>query len=176
MRITSREKKITGVTLALIFIYGGFNFIFKPIKQKEAILDEEIQAEIKLLNKDFLAVKKEKQLKREYENLLVPFRQQNSDEEEMSVLLSQMQTLATQTGLRIVDIKPQKSRKTEFCKFLPLSLSLEGYYSDVIRFLYVVQATPYSLGVDELFLEFKPSQRNVLTCRIDLSRILIPAN
>ena len=24
MRITSREKKITGVTLALIFIYGGF--------------------------------------------------------------------------------------------------------------------------------------------------------
>ncbi len=176
MRLSPREIKIASVTAVLIMIYVGFNFVFKPIKLKEAALDEEIRAEIKILNKDLLAVKKEKQLKKDYESLLSPFRQQNSDEEEMSVLLSQMQTLATQTGLRIVDIKPQKNRKTEFCKFLPLSLSLEGYYSDVIRFFYVVQAPPYSLGVDELFLEFKPSQHNVLSCRIDLSRILIPNN
>lgn len=174
-QVTDREKKIFAVTLAVILVFVGINFVIKPIKKKEGSLTQEIREELKILKRDLQTIEKEKKLHQHYEDVLVPFYQKNSDEEEMSVLLSQMQTLATQAGLRIGEMKPQKIRKTEFCKFLSLSLALEGPFLNIIRFLYAVQGPPYELGVEEFVIESKPTQPNMLNCRVDLSRLLIPA-
>jgi len=173
--LNPRERSIMAVTIALAVFYGGFQFVYKPLKKQEAILEQGISEELKTLKKDFLTVEKEKHLHKFYEKLLTPFEEKRSDEEEVSELLSRMQVLAAETNLRIIEMKPQRPRKTEFCKFLPLSLSLEGSYVDIIRFLYTVQADTYRLGVEELVIEAKPAQPSILSCRVDLSRLLIPA-
>ena len=174
-KLTPRETLIAAAALGVILVYLSVQFAFKPVKAREAWLDGEIVRQLKFLKKNNGVLQTEQQMRKQHEGFFAPFSQRNSEEEEMSTLLSQLQSLASQSNLNISEIKPQVSRRKEFYKFLSVTLSLEGSFVDIVGFLQKLQVPTYHLYVDELLLESRVTQKPVVYCRINVSRLLIPA-
>jgi|CXWL01.1.fsa_nt_gi Tfp pilus assembly protein PilO len=173
-RLNPREKIFAIITVMLVLLFGIVELVIKPVKRIESRVDQELLDQNKILRKDINLVNDERQLSNQYEELLKPFIQQGSDEEAMSVLLAQLETLANEAKLRIVEIKPQKGKKADNYKFLSVGLSFQGTLLNIERFLYAVQSSPNDLNVDELILESNVPGQDSLTCRINLSQFLIP--
>lgn len=174
--LTRREKIIALVASGVVIIYLATGIVYKPLLREAAKREQDIRAQLKILKKNSRILEQAKRVHQKDQAFLSPFLQHNSDEEELSRLLSQLETLANKTQLRIAEMKPQKVRDKDSCKIFSVTLSLEGATLNIIRFLHGVQSPPLELGIDEIFIESKVLQQKIVTCRIDLSRFLLPKN
>ncbi len=169
-----REKIIAWVCAGVLFSFANREFVLKPLQAQRAALQRRIVENRKLIAKELQYVQLERQRSARYEPWIEPLRQRASKEQEVSSLLSQVQQLAGEGNLEVTEMKPRKIKNEETFKTLSISLSVNGSLNDILKFLHAVQSPSVNLGIQEFNLEPKSSPNNGLTCRLDLSRILVP--
>jgi len=172
--LTKREKIILMLCCGVTFAYLSWNGVWKPLQKQEMFLEREIPKSEKLLQKNLAIIRKGRQAKQAYEQHMSSLIQKRSDEEEMSAILSQVEFLANEIGMRIAEIKPKRVRTVDFYNRFSVSLAVEGKLEDIVHFLYILQNAPYYFNVDEIKFETESSSPIFLNCAFSLNRILIP--
>lgn len=168
-------RKVQGLwIMAGAAFLGILVFVAGPLKERKEKLQADFRRETAVLLKERQSLKQAEISRVESDKLFAPFIQSGTDEAEMSRLLSQLESLAGQYGLRVVEIKPQRVKTADKAKTFVVSLNLEGSLQSLIGFLYSAQAEPHRLGIVELNLESKlPQQEGLNVCRVDLSRLRV---
>jgi Tfp pilus assembly protein PilO len=174
MALTKREQKISFFAAFIItcgVIYLG---IYMPFKKENAFLDSQLAA----LHKDVRSLRrsdaKDKARENQYALLIAEHKQQGSEGEVMSALLSEIESAAGQWALHINEMKPRKPKKQYFYNSFSVSLSVEGGLTDILDFILLLQNAPYNLNVDEFVLiRGSPIDKNI-RAELVLSRLLVP--
>jgi len=172
--LTKRERNLFYLTVILIFIWFAQRFVFKPIIFKWNELDERIAVNSLKLEKNKRMIDRKERIKQEYDRYASSVKMTGTDEEEMAKFLTEIESLASSSSVRIVDIKPRPIKKVEFYKKYIVELDAEGEIKQVSKFIYDIQNSPQLLKVDKFLLGTKSAGTNLLKCHILVSKILVP--
>ena len=174
-RLTTRERNIFIICVVLMAVYVGFNVVYKPLAQKARLMQAEIESKKERLTRDLRTIRRSKSVGDEYVVLKEKFKQDKPDEQVMSAMVSQIESIAGDLNLRISDLKPQKVKKQDFYNKFSVTLTIYSSFKDIMRFLYDLQKDPLLYSVDELRLD-KGSRRKeeTIKTRLILSKVLIP--
>ncbi|VAX36086.1 GTP-binding protein HflX [hydrothermal vent metagenome] len=174
--LSNREKKIFFVCLMIISIFILNRGLFKPLQNRTVTLSQKIQKGEKHLRKSLRVSHEYESILKKYEKYLVNFKQEMSDEKEMSAIIAQIESMMTQNQLQFSEMKPQKIVEMDFYKVFSVSLKMNGDLDQINQFLYTLQNVPYFFQVDKLRLEKVVRQKVNLKATLVLSRLLIQKN
>jgi len=173
-KLTRREKKIFIVTMVLavgFFIYSG---PLKPFQNRLSNVDKQIEYEIKMFKKNTRKIKNAASLSQNYNYYLEAYKQELSNEQMMSSIISQIEGVANTLDLRIADLKPKPVKHDKLLNRFSVSLTIDSGFVEVMELIHTLQGNPYRLDLEEIRLE-KSSRRNAKTIksRLVLSKVLI---
>ncbi|MBM3251572.1 MAG: hypothetical protein FJZ11_02155 [Candidatus Omnitrophica bacterium] len=172
--ISPREKNILLICILLIASYLVFNFIIGPISEKNNSLNNEIASQELKLKKSYNKVNLKDSQELEYQNYADFIKQKDSDEQEMSALLSQIESVSAKIQIHVSDMKPLRVRAVDFYKKFSVELEAEGLLDEIARFIHTAQNQPYLLDVERLRIERRSMRTNKLKAFMLISRIRIP--
>lgn len=172
--LSSREKIILAICILLILVYLGFIFVFTPIKTRIANLNDEISSKELKLKKSYKILNQKNAVEEVYKNYADYMKQNEADEQEMSGLLSEVESVAAQVDIHISDMKPMRVRAIDFYKKFSVELEAEGLLENLTKAIHTLQNPPHFLKVERLRLERRSMRTNKLQCFMLISRIRIP--
>ena len=175
-RFTKRELVTFIICIILVVIYGSYIGIVRPLREKISSLDDDFESQQKKLRKNLKIIEKAKAMNRQYDQYLSQLKQSGSNEQVMASILSEIEQVAGQLGLKITDLKPKRVKREEYYNLFSVNLTIDSDLNEILQFIYTLQGEPHFFRVDEFTFE-KGAQRNsgqALKTRFVLSRILIP--
>ena len=174
-RLTQREQSIFILCLIMVFLYAGYAFLLSPFKEKSATIDQDIVTKQKKLFDDLKTIRKSKAVAGEYSGYFNKFKQLKPNEEVMSSMVSEIESVANDLKLHISDLQPKRVKKTDYFNQFSVSLTIDSSFVDIIHFLHILQNEPHLFDVEEVNFEKGPQRKaeNVRTSLI-LTKVAIP--
>ncbi len=172
--LSEREQRIFFVCVFGVIVYGLYLGIYKPFSGRIANLDNQRQRKEVELRKALRNFENTKDVNERYVQYLGFLKQNEPDEEIMSSVFKEVEAVANQMRLRVVDLKPNKVKQKDKLNQFGISLIMEGSFIRIIEFVYELQAPKYLFKVENLHLErgFKKTG-DLINAKISLSKILI---
>ncbi|MDD3374459.1 MAG: type 4a pilus biogenesis protein PilO [Candidatus Omnitrophica bacterium] len=172
-RLSKRESQIFILCILVFLIYIGFQFVYKPIKSQEDLFEKKISVIKKKIKKNLNILKEEGVVKIAYDQYLEAFAQKLSDQQEMSRISSEIEAVAKEADIKIIDMKPQRIREESFFKNFSLTVQTEGTMNLIMKFLYFLEQKPHHFQIEEVRLEKRSIRSQDIRCEIVASRILL---
>jgi NhaP-type Na+/H+ or K+/H+ antiporter len=161
--LTKREKTIFFVTIAVIIFAVIFNFLLSPVLTKGADLNKEIRAaKIKLKKYTRLLVQKKNiELKSQKFSAAV---RASEKEDPLVAALSELEAIARDSGVRIVDIRPQglsAGRAQAAYKEALIDFRSEATMESYLKFIYNLEHSLTLLKIKKFQLSAKPNSASL---------------
>jgi Tfp pilus assembly protein PilO len=174
-QFSGREKMIFGACVLAIGIFILVKGMMAPFREAVGSLDQKIVLLKGKLRKNDQLLNQAKLLRGAYDTYLERFRQTKSNEQEMSSVLSEIESVASQMSLRISALKPKQVERKEHYNSFSVSLIVESDFKEMMQFLYVVQQSPHFFDVEEFRFDKSPYQKDpTIKTNFVLSKFLIP--
>jgi hypothetical protein len=157
-RLLNKREKVT-LYLAIFIVAASvcFNFIIYPILAKNSSLNREIDAaRVKLKKYRWLLSQKER-LQIKYNNFNSAFKASAPGADTSIITLSQLETMAKNANLRIVDIRPERSKDKGSYKEFVVELRTEGQMEGYLKFIYDIENSLLLLKIKKFQLMAKNS-------------------
>ena len=174
-RFTKREQSIFIVCLLMGFVYSVIYGIIKPFNEKKDNLKTETQTKAQLLRKYQRTIQEAKILEQENQARLNNFQQNDSNEQVMSQILSEIERQAGDLGIKISDLKPRRVKKEANSNRFSVSLSMDSSMTGMLKFLYTLQNEPHLFEIDEFSVDKgMQGQSGTVKVNLVLSKFFIP--
>jgi Tfp pilus assembly protein PilO len=149
--------------------------VVEPVEKSLQELDDAIQAEINKYEKRKRLLAKSQRLDSQYQEYWAQFAQNQSNEQTMSSILSEIEKAAQASQLKISDLKPKRTENKNGYNIFSVSLMIDSDFRQIISFLHSLQSAPHLFGVDEIAFEKGGSKDSPqVKTRLSLRKILIP--
>jgi Tfp pilus assembly protein PilO len=133
-RFSARERRLAGVTLAVVVAFVVFRAYVAPAAARWRHLKDQVaaaQAEVTVME---ATLKLKKRIDKEYEGFQALLAGSRSDEEDMAALLKEVYEAATQNSVDVYSIDPLPTEYREACRLLGARLVLRGRIVPFCRF------------------------------------------
>lgn len=172
--LTAGERRLFYITLAVVAIWFGQKYLFGPVWTKLQELDKEIGAKRVKLEKSELLISKEDAMSRDYAGLEAMLKVSGSKEEEMARFLTEIESLAETSAVRITEIKPLPGKTERSYEKFFAELELEGEMAQISRYISEIETSKNLLTIEKLSISAKQGGNNLLRCRLVISKTAIP--
>jgi len=109
----------------------------------------------------------------EYQKYIQYVSKSGSDEEEVAKILGEIETLARQTAINLVDMKPQTTREIDFYKQYLIEVEAEGEMKDLVNFLHQLNISSQLLRAEKLRLSLPKKDSTVIKSSMLISKVLV---
>ncbi len=170
--LKNREKAMMVAAGVAVFSLLWMYIVVRPIQNYE----HEIEVNLKSKNLKLFQAKKallEKSANSAVKDSLQRFSPQGSVQEEMSRLIKDTETMATRSGLRVIEIKPQPRLQNAGWFELKVNISFEGSWDDIVGFLYQLEQDAKPLLVNEMTLEMIVAQQTMVRGKLEIERLFV---
>lgn len=174
--ITQREKIIFIFCLLTVSVYGVYHFAIKRFHEEEQIWQvKRLGLERQIARKTSM-LEDEEIVNERYQGYISSLEQEGTENQQMSLILSEIESIAAKVNLKIGDMKPQRVRSQDFYNYFSVNIRVQGEMNLLARFLYTLQATPHLFHVDELRLEKRSVRSSEVECNLVVSRLRVNSN
>jgi Tfp pilus assembly protein PilO len=172
-QLSRREKTLFFLTLSAVGLSLIFKFVIDPLIKRSEKLTQELKAkQIQLRRAESLS--KQEGVQKQYEAFISAIKSSAKSEAEMSRLLSEIEKLAKDAGVNIVNILPQEVEDKKFYKKFSAELKIEGTNQQILKYIFSLESSPLLLRIDKLNLSSRASRQGLLNSSLTLYRIVIP--
>lgn len=172
-KLSKREIVIASICAVIALGFILQLAVIEPLKQNEADILLKIQQKEKLMMKNLESINLMKDQESEYRGYLKFLTTTQSGEQEMSTMLSEVENLANETGIRMIGMKPRKVRKIDFYQKSSLEIEAEAQLTDLTQFIHQLEGHARPFIVEDIRLEKRSPQQPHLNCRLVLSRMFM---
>lgn len=152
-RILSKREKLILRLLAAILILGIAYNLIEPLLTKYQNLNLEIKTTEAKLKKYLWLLSSKDKLENKYKELNVSGEAAKDEGDTLVGLLSEIETLAKTSNIRIVDIRPQSQKGKGQEK--QIDLRAEGAMEDYLKFIYSIESSLLLLDIKRFQLNAK---------------------
>jgi Tfp pilus assembly protein PilO len=157
----------------LIAVSLFYSFILEPLATRWLSLNNEIRIMQLKLKKSTQTLKRRIEIMDRYENIAAYVgKPRGSDEEEMTVLLSELERLASASSARITDIKPRPPKQLDYYKKYTIEVESEGDMATLTKFIYEIQNSSQLLSIEKVSLTMKSGVGSALKTYMLVTKIL----
>ena len=100
-RLSQREKQIFVFCLFVICVYLVYQFVFIPTRQEEALWQTRIISARRQIRDDHQTLEQESEIQARYDRYMQSLKQAGPDTQEMTSLLSEIESVAQKLDLKI---------------------------------------------------------------------------
>ena len=170
----SRKERV-GLSLALAFILVAFldRLIVSPIRNRVRQINQSIHISEKQLAHDLRNVRQKDQIEKEFEKFVGYVERSGSDEEEVAKILGEIESLARQSGIYLVDMKPQAPKDIDFYREYTIEIEVEGEMIQLTQFLHQLNISPQLLRIKKLRLTSKEEGQTGLKSSMVITKVLV---
>lgn len=172
MRLSKREKQLMYAAVGIVLIFGMDRLIVQPIHTRIISLNQEIIDKEAAVKKNIRILALKDRIVAESLKLAPMLNKIEFDEREVSSLLKELENYANESGVDLINIKPQGSLELGQWDTYQISLNCEGEMDRVVEFMYKIENS------NTLFLikryQITPKQRNssVASCSMKIYKIV----
>lgn len=152
--LSGREKIIFFAALFTVITGLIFNFLALPIIKKSGLLDRQILLAQEKLSKYSLLLKEKDYIQDKYQKLSSGRIVAQDAQDPLVSALSEIEGIAKQANIRIIDIRPSEARKQRLASIdFRAEATLEAY----IEFIYNIESSLSLLRIEKFQLNAKPN-------------------
>jgi len=148
--------------LVIRTFFGLISGLDKQIQEKEA----QIKTDLKIL-----AQKQRIEIQRaNYGSYLGMGK---TDNEEFTVILKEVETLANKAGINLVDMKPGGVKESGSSKKYQITLNCEGSMEKIVEFMYEIETAKKLFTVEKYELTPKSKDTALVKCSMTISNLVL---
>lgn len=170
-KLTNREKIIGLATFFVVGIYVMV-FVFMRLNNMLTSIDEGIATSQERLDQGRQRVQSGVNIKESLGHMIKEWGVDSSNANESTELINALETAATTSGIRIINIEPRPVIRDVLVRH-PIALTISGASKDLIRFLYIIQSKPLALSVENLNIERAVDGNAVISGSVVVTRLRI---
>ena len=170
---SAREKNILILCLLVVGFYLVYHFGYQQIKDDTAVQQKLILEKKKEIRRYGSVLRGGNVISQKIKNYEELFKQQSSDEGEMTRMLSDIEAVAQKGAIKIVNMEPGRIKGQDFYNYFSVNVQTQSSLRKICAFLYDLEAKPYLFHIDEMRIEKYSIQAEDLKCQLVVSRFLI---
>lgn len=155
--LTKRERIILYVTIGMLVFAISFNFVIAPVLTKNDGLNKEINLARAKLKKYFWLLSQKDYIQAKFSKFSTTFRISGEKQDTLVSALSELENLAKNANIRIIDVRPQTSRGLDLYKEVLIDLRAEGTMEGYLNFIYNLENSLSLLKIKRFQLTAKPN-------------------
>jgi type II secretory pathway component PulM len=172
-KLNPRETLILILTLGLTVFFIAYQFVIKPMHEGSVDINDRLRVDNARLSKARQMVDQKSIVENRYQHLMDLIGANGSDEAQMTVIVSKIESAAREKNIHLSNIQPQKTVIQKEARFLMVELEIDGQWLDILQFIYVLQQQPNFYFINEVNLEKYSGTTNALRGRIVISRMCL---
>ncbi len=172
-QLNQREIIILVVTIVLAVVFFVFQFVIKPMHEGSVDINGQLRVVKANLIKARQMVAQKPLVEARYQNLVDLIGVVDSEDAQMPMIISKIETSARESNIHIANIQPQKTVTQKEARFLAVELEIDGQWLDIVQFLYLLQQKPNFYFINEINLEKYSGTVSSLRGRIVVSRMCL---
>lgn len=171
----SKKERIGLITAAVIVLAVFMDrVVISPMVAQLNSMDREIALSEKKLSHDLRNIHNKELIATEHEKYKNFIKQgPESEEENVSNMLSEIEGLARTAGVDLVDIKPQPSKVIDFYKEDAVEVKIEGPMDQIVLFLHKLNASVGLLRAVKCRLGIKQKDLTIMKASILITKVSI---
>lgn len=171
----SRKEKI-GIYISLFVIGLAFfdRLIISPISGKYRQLNHEIRISGMQLYRDLCNVHQQEDIISDFQKYKQYVKSTGSDEEVTAEMLAAIEETAHNSGIDLIDVKPQDARQEDIYKDYAIEVEAGGEMKSLVAFLYQLNNSKQLLRVVKVHLNPKDKESSMIRASLLVTKIVIP--
>lgn len=172
--LSKREKIIFYAAISFVSLTLLDCLIISPIYSKIKSLNEEIQERESNIKKNLHILAQKDRISSEITKYTSFLSSAESEEEEMTSLLKEIEGLANKSSVYLVDMKPAGLKPTGSSKKYLISLNCEAQMEQLSDFMYNIENSNKLLTIEKYQISPKSKESSVVRCSISIAKIVMP--
>jgi Tfp pilus assembly protein PilO len=173
-KFSKREKTIAYVVVIAISLLVSVRLIVSPIKTKLKEIDKEIETTRKQLERDWGRLEQKEVLTQRYQKYIQYAKVIGSDEEVMAKILSEIEGLASEAAINLIDVKPSPAKKIDFYNQYTIEVKAEGDMTSIVTFLYKLNVSTQLLRAEKVRFTSKERNSPLVKANLIITKVLVP--
>jgi len=173
-KLSSKER--IGLFIAAAFLFLAFfdRLIISPISARIREIDKNISISEKQLQEYLRYLRQKGVVTEEYQKIEKYAKKVGSDEEEETKVLGEIEELARQCKISIINIKPQPPRQIGFYRKYVVDIESEAEMEPFTDFLYQLNNSSQLLRAEKVTFNLKDKDSLIVKGSISVTKVVIP--
>ena len=172
-RLSKRERLIFYMAVFFAGVVLLDQFILFPILSRMNQLGQEIKNQENQITKSFKILSHEKQIVQEKNKYASALIDPQSEEEDTTTFLRDIEDLAKKSSVYLVDIKPSGKNDTAAPKQYLIELNFEGQMEQVFNFFYDITHSDQLVKIERYQIRLKMEGSSIVTCSMFISKLIV---
>lgn len=169
-RLSKREKSIFYVSAFFVSLTFIDRLIVSPIYTKITSLSDEIKEKEAGIKRNMHVLAQKDRILKEAEKYASYIRILESSDEDVTSLLKEVERLANEASVYLIDIKPAGLKEEEGYGKLLVKLNCEAPMEQIAGFMYSVESSDRLLTVESYKIGPKGKGSDIARCNMSISR------
>lgn len=176
-KLAPRDRKALTICFSFLAVIGFYLGALEPLLdtyedavQQKTVLEQSIRQNLPKVQVLPIRMAQLKRARAEYDYLVNRLSLAGPNAWNLSEVYHEIRVYASTTGVSIRDIRPMTRRKAGFMSGLPLEVSFQGNYKDIVKFIYYLETSPQVLVLSRLSLsgEKPPLSGTIVVNKVEL--------
>lgn len=168
--LTPRERFLLGTAALVIVSSLLLCFFFVPFFEKNAALSVEVRTAVYKLRKYKQLLKNKKQIEALAASCSPILRPAGHDAEAPEAVLFELENLAKDSGIRLIDIRPQGNKSGTLFSEILIDIRSEGELQGYLKFMYSLEHSLFLFELRKIQLKSKPNS-SVIEAGFTISKL-----
>ncbi len=173
-RLSKREKIILYAAVIFVSLTLLDRLIISPIASKMNSLDKQIQESESGIKRNLRILAQKDKILAEHAKYNSYVSSSGSEEEELTLILKEIESLANKGSVYLVEMKPAGIKSMGSSKKYLISLSCEAQMEQLTEFMYNIENSSKLLSVERYQISPKSKESSVVKCSLSIGKIVIP--
>ncbi|MFA6636147.1 MAG: GspMb/PilO family protein [Candidatus Omnitrophota bacterium] len=171
----SKKEKI-GLSIAAFFIFLVVldRAVFLPVRGRIDRLQKEIEIHEREMRQHLFYLDRKENVEGEHTRYVQDIVEKRSEEEEMAGILAEVETIARNAGLSVLDIRSFSPRQESFLKKYAVDMAAESDTKTLINFLHCLSSSQQLLRAEKLTVSPRDAEGTALKISVVITKVVIP--
>ena len=176
-KLSKMSKRERIVLFGAIFVLSAAfvdRVIVHSLTEKINGLDKQIKERETQIRKDLSIMAREKTIQLQQVNYKSYMGARDSENEEFTVFLKELENIASKSKIYLVDMKPTGTKQSGESKKYMVNLNCEGEMEPLVEFMYNIENANKLMTVEKYQIDPKSKDSDSAKCSLLISKLVIP--
>jgi hypothetical protein len=171
---SKREKLIFYGAIIVVSLALVDRLIIRTFFGLNAGIVEQIQDKETQIKTDLKVLAQKQRIEIQHTNYVSYIGGHNTDNEEFTIILKEVEVLANKAGINLVDMKPGGVKEAGSSKKYQITLNCEGLMEKIVEFMYNIETAKKLFTVEKYELTPKSKDTAIAKCSMTISSLILP--
>ena len=173
-KLSKREKLVLFGSVLVVACALVDRVIVASLSRRIEQLDAQVTAREAEIRKNLKIVSQKKRITAQHDIYKPYLGQMSTENEEFTVFLKEVDTLARDSGIYVVDMKPTGTKEAGEARKYLVNLNIEAEMPALVSFMYSVEDSKKLMTVEKYQISPKSRDSQTAKCSMLVSKLVIP--